>query len=417
VVLSNLADIQVEVTEDLIEEFDPEVLSIPEFKSPKEVQVSQAIGLTFPKLGQTVEDQWNISFGSDREFNTTSDSAHFLDNDRRFAEAFWQKTNQDVLPLVEGRCVAQHSFTAKRWVRGRGRAAVWQDTPPISQSSQTMFWNPQFWVRKDFCRRHFGDSYLNDNWRVGFCKVGSPENERTVIASVLPDSVYTMDSVQLIYIEARGENALVPYYLSGVLNSFVADFLIRMKVNLNLSLFFVATLPVPRRGSQVRTIAELSEGLVWHPVYAENLPRFFPIPTVATVRDIERARIRAEIDALVADLYGLSEEDFAYILSTFPLLDRNMPPLPGEPKSFITRDLALLALFKLRGKAPPADIVDFFAAAWADIRAITGPLRDLEERVVEATRLGAVAYIPSGRGGEIEVEPEEAVVQLGLFEE
>jgi hypothetical protein len=61
--------------------------------------------------------------------------------------------------------------------------------------------------------------------------------------------------------------------------------------------------------------------------------------------------------------------------------------------------------------------VDFFAAAGADIGAITGPLRGLEERVAEAARLGAVADIPSGRGGEIEAEPEEAEVQLGLFKD
>jgi hypothetical protein len=41
----------------------------------------------------------------------------------------------------------------------------------------------------------------------------------------------------------------------------------------------------------------------------------------------------------------------------------------------------------------------------------------LEQRVVEATRLGAVAYVPSGRGGDMEVTPEEAEVQLRLFEE
>ena len=34
----------------------------------------------------------------------------------------------------------------------------------------------------------------------------------------------------------------------------------------------------------------------------------------------ERARLRAELDAIVAHLYGLSEEEFAHILSTFPLV-------------------------------------------------------------------------------------------------
>ena len=34
----------------------------------------------------------------------------------------------------------------------------------------------------------------------------------------------------------------------------------------------------------------------------------------------ERAKLRAEIDGLVAHLYGITEEEFAYILTTFPLV-------------------------------------------------------------------------------------------------
>ena len=34
----------------------------------------------------------------------------------------------------------------------------------------------------------------------------------------------------------------------------------------------------------------------------------------------KRAGLRAELDALVARLYGLTEEEFAHILSTFPLV-------------------------------------------------------------------------------------------------
>ena len=33
-----------------------------------------------------------------------------------------------------------------------------------------------------------------------------------------------------------------------------------------------------------------------------------------------RAKLRAEIDGLVAHLYGLTEEEFVHILSTFPLV-------------------------------------------------------------------------------------------------
>lgn len=61
--------------------------------------------------------------------------------------------------------------------------------------------------------------------------------------------------------------------------------------------------------------------------------------------------------------------------------------------------------------------MDFFAGAGADIREITGPVRDLEQRVYEAAQLDAVAYIPSGRGGEVEVGPADAELQLELFDD
>ena len=34
----------------------------------------------------------------------------------------------------------------------------------------------------------------------------------------------------------------------------------------------------------------------------------------------ERQKLRAEIDAIVAHLYGLTDDEFAYILTTFPLV-------------------------------------------------------------------------------------------------
>ncbi|MEK9137813.1 MAG: hypothetical protein AAB393_11875, partial [Bacteroidota bacterium] len=36
--------------------------------------------------------------------------------------------------------------------------------------------------------------------------------------------------------------------------------------------------------------------------------------------EVERARLRAELDGLIAHLYGLTEDAFAYTLTTFPLV-------------------------------------------------------------------------------------------------
>jgi len=178
----------------------------------------------------------------------------------------------------------------------------------------------------------------------------------------------------------------------GLANAFVVDWLLRLQVDTTLNFLYWYGTPFPALMA-ARRLAPVVERL--HSAGSATA----------------RAPLRAEIDALVADLYGLTEEEFALILSTFPLLDRDQPPLPGdcfvgetkrgekrEPRSFITRDKALLALFDLRGREPPTDIVAFFASAGVDISRNTGPIRDLRQRVAEAERRGAVAYIPSVRG-------------------
>jgi hypothetical protein len=122
------------------------------------------------------------------------------------------------------------------------------------------------------------------------------------------------------------------------------------------------------------------------------------------------------MDAIVAGLYDLSPTEFGYILTTFPLLDRDQPSLPDDmfvrwdkqgkpklaPRSYVTRDTALLAYFHHRGIAPPQDL-----AAWyrdeVQVNMIDdescyyrmGPIRNLEARVAEYHRRGAIAYVPS----------------------
>ena len=43
--------------------------------------------------------------------------------------------------------------------------------------------------------------------------------------------------------------------------------------------------------------------------------------TVMPENDLGKGPVRAEIDGLVAHLYGLTEEEFAHVLGTFPLVD------------------------------------------------------------------------------------------------
>jgi hypothetical protein len=129
------------------------------------------------------------------------------------------------------------------------------------------------------------------------------------------------------------------------------------------------------------------------------------------------------------------------VLTGFPLLDRDQPALAGDafvtdagadtpsgeegvaweqntfgvferkPRSFITRDLALLTFMRRKGVAPPQNLQTFYKAEvgldpdgpLSKFR--LGPERDLIDRVSAAKALGAVPCVPSGRGG---VEQEAA---------
>ena len=53
----------------------------------------------------------------------------------------------------------------------------------------------------------------------------------------------------------------------------------------------------------------------------------------------ERARLRAEIDGLVAHLYGLSEAEFVHILATFPLVPEPVKQAARNAYRYVERGL------------------------------------------------------------------------------
>ena len=152
-------------------------------------------------------------------------------------------------------------------------------------------------------------------------------------------------------------------------NSLVGDFLIRQKISTHLNMFYVESWPLQRPKQGTAEFQQLVRD-------AARLVSITPeIQLAEPALDLrERARLRAEIDAIVAGLYDLSPAEFAYILTTFPLLDRDQPPLPDdffvrwnkqgkpklEPRSYVTRDTALLAYFRHRGIAPPDDLAVWY---------------------------------------------------------
>jgi hypothetical protein len=381
--------------------------------------------------------------------------------------------SDEYVPLYEGRMVHQFDPAAKAYVTGEGKSQVWR---PLD-------WHEKHLVPHFFVSRKLFAAMLPEQvrFRAGFLGVNSATNERTLQCSIIPLSTGCGNSVPAITFDV--DDVRLSVLWTAIANTFAKDWLIRLRVKENLNFIFVSQLPMPRLSPDdglgrelvvlaarlncvIPELAELWEEVAKHYPEAMHPQWQLPHPDLPTCPSAqlptcdpsERQFLRARIDALVADAYSLSVQEFAYILSTFPLLDRNAPPLPmrrseignpnaeTEPKSTVTRDLALFAFMLHKGWQPspfgqsnpdfhrwlceklgvpvgsavpspmathaspqiPADLAEWFAREVPEAQIPEmGEIRDLEERLFVALKqLNATAYIPTQREGEEETEEE-----------
>ena len=70
-------------------------------------------------------------------------------------------------------------------------------------------------------------------------------------------------------------------------------------------------------------------------------------PVYGVTDPVERARLRAELDGMIAHLYGLSHDEFAHILASFPLVAESVKAaalcaydMPAYPNSLALPEAA-----------------------------------------------------------------------------
>ncbi len=141
--------------------------------------------------------------------------------------------------------------------------------------------------------------------RVAYREVASSTNRLTLIAAIVPMDVVTTHTVFCVK-EALDEDS--QRYLCAVLNSFVANYFIRMRVSTHVSAGIIDRLraPLPQRHSRrFREIVDLSAALEEAGLSAGSEGRF---------------EDGARLQALVAMEYGVTPAQLQHILSTLPLL-------------------------------------------------------------------------------------------------
>jgi hypothetical protein len=300
-----------------IHRFSPDSLSIMEFRSQRDVDIATQIYADHPLLGDDVPDSWNVHFA--REFDMTNDSHLF-------------HTGGHGLPLYEGRMVDQFEHQSLSWVSGRGRTAIWTALPHNRVDS----WQPQFCLSAESVLERQNELYGQSDFRLGFLAVAASTNTRTIAASMIPALAGMGHSLNAAYVPEHPKSHFVLSYALGIVNSFVFDFVTRFKIKLNVSPFLLKQVPVPRlqagnpyfdalvpRAARLtcfsKEFADLWQEVMDTPWPDDQLVCPPPRSDDAEIESI-RQRLRDEVDALVAHLYGLSRDDFEHILGTFPLV-------------------------------------------------------------------------------------------------
>ncbi len=316
---------------EMIREFSPDALAVMEFGNQRDIDIASKMYARWPKFGD--EDAGppyrqymaEVHMGNDRDLFDEDPSG---------------------LPLYEGRMVSHYDHRAKGYRSGRGRAAEWVDLEfgDPGKSIQPQWFIP--WANvPDKTRERL------ERFRIGFCDVASPTNERALTAAIIPARALCGHKVPTISFPDEFSWAYLP--LLAVVNSFTADLLVRKKVGLSMTFTIFDSLPIPRLALDHPAVAALAPRVLRLTCIGPEMTRFWnemaeygwvdPVapdgPVPGLLDDEARLRVIAEIEVIVArDLYGLTVAEMEHVLATFPIVERRQTEQYGE---YRTRRLVL----------------------------------------------------------------------------
>jgi hypothetical protein len=252
----------VAISRAVLEQWDQEHVALPWVTRRTDFELLSLVHSRVPAL--SAAEGWQVKFG--RELNATEDREHFV---IRTADE-----RSDVLPVIEGKHLEPF-----RALLANGRLCI----PRLRAGAL---------VDAD---RSFGRA------RIAYRDVASATNRLTLIAARLPPGTI---STHTIFCSQDTLGVDAQYCLLALLNSLVANYLVRLRVTTHVTTAVMARLCVPRPAQRSSPFQELAR-------LARALER-----TGLTGHDDTYARL----NAIAAQLYGLTHEQYEHVVSTFPLL-------------------------------------------------------------------------------------------------
>jgi hypothetical protein len=240
----------------VVEQFSGEQHAIPELRTSQDLAIVSRIAFSIPPL--IGPGGWNVAFG--RELNATDDRGHFVPT---------PASPRDCL-IVEGKQIAPFRIEL-----GMARYAI-----PAREASRLL-----------------GTSFTRA--RLAYRDVASASNRLTLIAAILPPNVV---STHTLFCAKGDVDPDVQQFLCGIFNSFVANYLVRLRVSTHVTVAIVERLFVPHPSLdsiEFATVVELTRILTKNP---------------------HDAAAAARLQGVAAALYGCTDLEYRHILESFPLV-------------------------------------------------------------------------------------------------
>jgi hypothetical protein len=208
------------------------------------------------------------------------------------------------------------------WQPDTGTYYAWADPKVVSDELQRRRTRGQRIARSAFSE--FGREWATDPDslpcrypRIAFRDIARATDSRTLIACLIPgEIVLTNKAPYLLWPQGDERDEA---FLLGVLSSMPLDWYARrvVEVSLNFHLFNGFPIPDPGRDHPLRRRVEEVAGRLaavndWYESWAKEVG----VP-IASVTEANKPDVLAELDAVVALLYGLDEGDLRVVYDTF----------------------------------------------------------------------------------------------------
>ena len=314
---------------------------ILEIESLKDLQILLQIFDGCVLLGTSADAGWDIKYSTEYHMTQAAKKGIAIPfehiKDYNFTNqdfGYWKTDVEEYICFYSGNMIHQFDFSYKKWISGSGNTATWQI---LNQNEKC--WRPEFVMPNS----KFGLNSRIPDWnetKLVFRDFARSTDARTMIAAIIP----AWPCGNKVPILCQDEQMPVHHklLLCAVLNSFVYDYVVRMRLTgFNLNKFIVDETPIPPLKSIPERLAILVAQIAMpHEVFAASwleLAEIFPELGEKPWRswwatDLgERQRVRAIIEAVIAQTYGLSRENLLEILN----------PDPSRAKGFFRVDQEL----------------------------------------------------------------------------